>query len=94
MQFVALPKYNKHKIEFTTQTNVFQYYRARNCIGLIERKARDAKPFGIELYTAPMAIAAYIHPPDEQILNLVRHFFEDAVSLKVNLKEILKDFNL
>jgi hypothetical protein len=79
MQINPLNKYKSNIKDDIPQFKIEQYLRAKTCLSIIERKFQEGKAFGIELFAAVKSFSAFVNPPDEQIMQLVREFLSDRV---------------
>jgi hypothetical protein len=70
---------NNPNNDIIPQFGIVNYMRAKTCIAIIERKFLEGNAIGIELFSAIKSFSAFVSPPDEQIMMLIRDFFSDRV---------------
>jgi hypothetical protein len=76
-----LNKYGNHNPnnDIIPQIGIFNYMRAKTCMGIIERKFGAGNAFGVELFSAVKSFSAFVSPPDDQIMMVIRDFLSDRV---------------
>jgi hypothetical protein len=70
---------NNPNNDIIPQVGIVNYMRAKTCIAIIERKFLEGNAFGVELFSSIKSFSAFVSPPDEQIMMVIRDFFSDKV---------------